>query len=473
MPSKIYISVFGFKLIKIKRESELVSFVYFCGIPFFSIEKRDNNYKINLFIIYRSVKSVNKRISEYKKKIIEKKNIKSKERIKKRFRNGERINICLFASRPNMWNFDYLYKIFNNDKRFNVFIVIMPDPFWGIKTQADYIESTYQQLVDKGYNPIKGYDKTNNTYFDLRNNINPDILFYVDFWKPHFKDEFYVTNFMDKITCLTEYGYSVMQDEKTCAFELNNLVDLYFRHTDIHKCMAERLMKNKGKNVYITGSPKLDERFDITYSPKNIWKAQNHAKKKIIWAPHHSDKMPANMYQYNSFWELYDIMFEIAYMFEDKVQFVFRPHPILKTKIIDRFGEEWQQKYYERWDKLKNGQVYNGDFVDLFMTSDAMIMDSCSFRAEYTAFDKPLLITMTSTSRHKYNDFGNILHNVFYETKNNLKYDVIKFIEDVVISGKDTLSQKRHIFVEKYFSKINGKTASENIYDNIVTFLEN
>lgn len=37
----------------------------------------------------------------------------------------------------------------------------------------------------------------------------------------------------------------------------------------------------------------------------------------------------------------------------------------------------------------------------------------------------------------------------------------------------DTLAEKRHAFVQEYFGKINGKTASENIYDLIISYLEN
>ena len=165
-------------------------------------------------------------------------------------------------------------------------------------------------------------------------------------------------------------------------------------------------------------------------------------------------------------------MLEIAEKYKDKIQFVFRPHPVLKKRAAEKWGLAEQEAYYEKWDSLSNGQYYDGDFVDLFMTSDAMIMDSCSFRAEYTAFDKPLFLTITKTSRLKYNEFGEMLNELFYKPEDDLKQGIIDFIENVVLKGNDTMATLRHEFVQKYFSKINERTASENIYHEIIKFLE-
>ena len=472
MSSKSYISFFGIKLIKIKKESDLVSFIYFCGVPLFAAEKKENVTRINLLLIYKTFKSINKRISNFMKYYREIKIVKCKNKIKNKFKKGNTVKVCLLVTRPGTWCFDYFFRLLKNDPRFDVEIVVNPDAWYGLEMQAYYTEETFNELTKKNYTPIKGYNAENKSYIDLRKDIKADIIFFTDFFKPHYVDSFYITNFLDKITLLTEYGYSVMQDEKTCAFELNNLVDIYFRPTEIHKKMAETFMKNKGRNVCVVGSPKLDVRFDEHYVPEDVWKEQPHRKKRIIWAPHHADDMPANMYRNNAFWEIYDFMLELADKYKNDIQFVFRPHPLLKVFMTKKWGKVRTEEYYERWNLKENTQYFDGNFVDLFMTSDAMIMDSCSFRAEYTSFDKPLFLTLTKTSRVKHNDFGNLLNEIFYETKDNLKDDIINFIDEVVLKGNDSLAEERHAFVEKHFSKINGKTASENIYETLVNYLE-
>ena len=145
---------------------------------------------------------------------------------------------------------------------------------------------------------------------------------------------------------------------------------------------------------------------------------------------------------------------------------------MLKPKVENEWGREKANAYYSRWNELENGQYFDGDFIDLFMESDAMIMDSCSFMAEYTAFDKPLFHTVTKTTRINMNDFGKELYKYCYKTETELKQDIINFIETVVLGGNDYLAKDRHEFVRKYFSKVNGKMASENIYDEIVKYLE-
>ena len=178
------------------------------------------------------------------------------------------------------------------------------------------------------------------------------------------------------------------------------------------------------------------------------------------------------MYCCNAFWEIYNYMLEVAQIYKDKVQIAFRPHPMLKEKIIKAWGEYIADEYFSKWEKLENTQVSSGDFIDLFMTSDAMIMDSCSFLAEYTATNKPLFYTRTKTSRLNLNKFGEELFENVYDTKDNLKEDIIDFIENVVLNDNDYKKEQRTQFVQKYFGKINGKMASENIYDEIIKFLE-
>lgn len=469
MSTKCYIKLWGISLIKIKKKKERND-IYLLYIPFLSIKKEGKNVHLNLLIFSKIADKWAKISAKRSQKMYEKR----KQQIIQKFKKGKKLNICLQVARPGMWCFDYLYDMLSKDQRFNVSVVVMPDHFYIKEMQKFYFQKAYDELCKKGYKLYKGYDYKNDKVLNVRKEIKPDIIFYTDFYKPHFYDEFYITNFFDKISLLNEYGFSVMQDEKTCAWELNNLVDLYFRPTQIHKKMAQQLMQNKGKNVIVTGSPKLDAIFDPNFKPKQVWKKQSGKtrKKRIIWAPHYTDKMPDNMYKNDAFWEIYDFMLQLAEKYQDKIQFVFRPHPVLKKRAAEKWGLAEQETYYKKWDDLENGQYYDGDFVDLFMTSNAMIMDSCSFRAEYTAFDKPLFLTITKTSRLKYNEFGEMLNELFYKPEDDLKQGIIDFIENVVLRGNDIMAKPRHEFVQKYFSKINGRTASENIYHEIIKFLE-
>ncbi len=466
---KYYIKLFGIRLCKIKVINADYFEFYLFFLPLFTIRKNGRRININLLIVQKFYDSVKKNYKKIRAK-------QAKKQIIKRFQNGEKLKICFIVERPGTWCFDYLYKLLNEDGRFEVYIFIMPDPAYGYYATHDYIDAVYQELEAKGYSPIRGIDLETDNFFDLAKDINPDMVYFTDFGRWHYYPQYYITNFLDKITFLTDYGFSVMNDKFVCTFELNQLVDRYYRATDFHKTFAEQLMKNKGANVVVTGSPKLDVLFDKNYTYQDVWKPQNKPKKRIIWAPHHSNAdngyQNTDQWMMNGFMELCDFMLEVAERFKDEVQFVFRPHPILKSYLQKKWGDRMQQQYYDKWDKLENTQYYTGNFCDLFATSDAMIMDCLSFMAEYTAFDKPIFFTKTKNCRTPFNDFGAELYKNFYKPQTNLKEDIIKFIQEVVINGKDDKAAQRHLFVKQYFGKINGHTASENIYNDIIKLLE-
>lgn len=466
---KHYLKLFGIQILKIKAINAYNFDIYLFFLPFLSIRTNGKKTNINFLIVQKIYTSIKKHLKNFLEK---RKNKKNRQKIIQKFRNGELLKICLITSRPGMWSYDYLYKLLKNDNRFEVVIVVMPDPFQGKDVMFRYLHESTLELEKKGIASICGWNYENNIPLNFKEDINPDLILYSDFWYPHFNYNFYILNNLDKITMLNEYGYSVMQDEKTCGFEMNRLVDMYFRPTEIHKKMAEKIMKNNGKNVIVTGSPKLDYFLDTKYKPQSPWKKQNKTKKRIIWAPHHSRYMPNDMYCCNAFWEIYDFMLEIAKKYKDEIQFAFRPHPMLREKILKEWGEDATCSYFKKWESLDNCQISDGNFIDLFMTSDAMIMDCCSFLAEYTATNKPLFYTRTKTSRLILNEFGKKLFENVYDTKENLVSDIDNFIQKVVIEGDDYKKEERTKFVKQYFGKINKKTASENIYDAIINFLE-
>jgi CDP-glycerol glycerophosphotransferase (TagB/SpsB family) len=249
------------------------------------------------------------------------------------------------------------------------------------------------------------------------------------------------------------------------------MVDMYFYPSRKNKQVATEHMINKAKNVVVTGAIKLDIMFDRSYTPKDVWKPQEKPKKRIIWAPHHEDKTPAHMYQLDAFYDLYEIMLELAEKYRDSVQIAFKPHPLLKVKLRDKWGEEATAAYYRKWAELENGQLEDGEFFDLFLTSDAMILDCLSFVAEYSVTGRPALFTEGTHSRVLLNDMGKALHSMMYHAKDNLKEEVSRFIEDVVIAGNDPLREERLEFVKNEMMPPNGRTAAENVYQFMCDYI--
>ena len=41
--------------------------------------------------------------------------------------------------------------------------------------------------------------------------------------------------------------------------------------------------------------------------------------------------------------------------YQDSVQIAFKPHPLLKVKLRDKWGEKATAEYYRKWEELENG----------------------------------------------------------------------------------------------------------------------
>ena len=65
-------------------------------------------------------------------------------------------------------------------------------------------------------------------------------------------------------------------------------------------------------------------------------------------------------------------MVELAKKYQDSIQFAFKPHPVLKFRLINIWGEQKTEEYYKLWETMPNTQLETGDYIDLFLTSDAL-----------------------------------------------------------------------------------------------------
>ena len=135
---------------------------------------------------------------------------------------------------------------------------------------------------------------------------------------------------------------------------------------------------------------------------------------------------------------------------------------------IPEWGKNKTDEYYRKWDSIPNTQLEESSFIDLFMTSDAMIHDCASFTVEYHYSKNPCLFITNDVQeiRKPLNELGCSALDAHY--LGNSEDDIRNFLNQVVIGGKDSKKAEREAFFNKYLLPPNGKTAAQNIYDNIV-----
>ena len=402
------------------------------------------------------------------KKIIEQK--------KQKHIKGEQIKVAFYMLETSKWKYEGLYRLLEKDSRFFPYIVVAPFES-GAVVGLDYVQhmkNVYRYYISRGYCtylPLDERGRVQNR--DEADELNPDILFHMNCWHEygHFTQFGHRAN-TDVLQAYVPYAWMISNRYiEHFNRDFHNYMWKIFYETPIHVEIAKKYAINKGVNAVAAGYPLMDVFFDKNYVPKDVWKKQSCHKKRIIWAPHH------HMLEKNkcaNFLFIYDKMIEIAERYDDKVQFVFKPHPELAKKLdtsIPGWNKERREVYYEKWSTMPNGQIVTDDYIDLFLTSDAIIHDCGSFTAEYLCTYKPMLFLEANDKVIEgWNECGKEISKHIYRSKRGEQIEW--FIDNVVLKGNDYMKEERILFVNSYLRPQNEKGASYSIYEYLKKELE-
>lgn len=380
-----------------------------------------------------------------------------------RLRFKKTINVVFFASSVSMWRYQHLYEFMSKNSRFKPYIVISPLITYSKQQQNDDVEKLITYFNQRKL-PYLLHRNTNGEKLNLREELAPDILFYSQPYNGIYSSNIAFNTFYDKLLCYIPYAFWISRGGWSYDQPLHRLAWKLFYPTALHLKDARKYSNRKGENMEIVGYPTADE-FLRDYH-ENVWKSQSSYKKRLIWAPHFSIFSGGIVKQSNFLW-MADFMLNLTQKYSNILQFVFKPHPRLLSELCKHpdWGENLAKEYYRKWEEMDNTQIETGEFVDLFMTSDAMIHDCGSFAVEYHYSGNPVMYIAENFDEQvaEKNDFGKIAMNLHYVGK--CKQDIIDFIENVVLAGEDPLKPQRQQFLEDYLIPPHGKTVAENTMD--------
>lgn len=379
-------------------------------------------------------------------------------------RKRNHANVVFFAANLPMWRYQGVYNQLKNDERFTVTVIIAP------------FENYTKEERDLELNKLVSYFSEQGVKYILLSSLppnvgicglNPDIIFYTQPYKMYGPNVRYL-DFKEKLIAYIPYSFQNEYLSWVYNQPFHNIAWRLYYPTKSHKQTARSLAAVRDDNVCVSGEPNYD---NYITSNNNPWKCDDN-KKKIIYSPHFQISPNAKFYRPSFLWT-FDVMLEIADMFRDDIHIAFKPHPRLFTALCrhPNWGEERAKSYYERWTKIANAQVETGEYVDLFMHSDALIHDCGSFTGEYLYTHKPCLF-LTREDDTLYNalcPFGKQCIDNHYIGHN--KEEILLFIKDVVIKGQDPKAKQRKDFYDNYLLPPNGKTTAENVYDDMVKSL--
>ena len=327
----------------------------------------------------------------------------------------EKIKVVFLVSENQKWAYQGIYNNFAKDERFEPLVLISL-----LKCVHDGLDKTRMNL-DENYNFFKSrgmnvdFCYKNGEYISLEK-FEPDIVFYEQIWE---LPEIYYPQNVSKfaLTCYVDYGLALFSNPWNYSKNFHCYLWRFFVDNVLNLKTYQKHNKSARRNCISFGYPKLDVYINSNENEINlndIWK--NADRKRIIYAPHHSfEKGGLNLATFQSNGEF---ILKFAKQ-HPETTWVFKPHPRFKSAVISNglmTGDEIDN-YYKEWEKI--GNIYaQGNYFDVFKTSDLLITDCCSFLAEYLPTEKPI-IRLRNPKAKKFNEFGYRIDNVCYTANNN------------------------------------------------------
>lgn len=354
------------------------------------------------------------------------------------------------------WKTESLFKMMLNHPRFTPKILILKGVYF--EDSRDVL----RQYCDKYGYP---YDEIDETSENLQHKFHPDIIIYQ---KPYFGEYAENLEFKHNLKSLFIYITYGMH----CTFEswewntplLNHCWQKYYENKSNYYEYT-RLTKNNKRSGRLTGTPVMDDLMIPKETLNDPWIQTPTLKKRIIYAPHHSFD-PVNTFDTGTFLMIGEQMLELAKSMSDRIQWAFKPHPVLRKKLETYWGKEKVDRYFNEWAKI--GQVEEGAYLGLFKHSDAMIHDCGSFIVEYHATEKPVLYIDKPGSSVKVDTWNTTAKEAMRLHYHATTIDQIREFIENVIAGIDPRKKERQAFIDTYLTPPFNHSACQNIINCIL-----
>jgi hypothetical protein len=395
-------------------------------------------------------------------------NERQHRRLVQQLRKAHRpLKVVFMAIDVAYWRYQHVYELMQNDSRFRPTIVL--SPCIGHEHQEQEMERLRQYFDARGISYVD-YDFNAEPYC-VREEIYPDIVFFPQPYEHLLCKAHDCLNFYDRLTCYMPYGFWISTGKLSYNMHFHNRAWRIYHCTGLHLKEAQRVATNHGRNVRIVGYANADDFLRPHHD--DPWRPSGNVK-RIVWAPHFSIvSSSSTLPPRSNFLWMAELMVTLAKEYEGRIQIAFKPHPALLTQLYQHpdWGQERTDRYYDLWRTMPNTQLETGEFIDLFMTSDAMIHDSGSFVVEYHYTKNPAMFVSKDMRPilESLTDFGKEAHNIHYIGASEA--DIRRFIDEVVLQDHDPMRPQREQFFRDYLLPPGGKSVAQNVVDDIVESL--
>ena len=183
------------------------------------------------------------------------------------------------------------------------------------------------------------------------------------------------------LTCYQNYGYNTVLWGRNfiCSLPFYNACWRVFADSKESMQDLVEYQPRRAKNAWLSGYCKMDKLAEANPIP--------HDRKQVLLCPHHTINF--KHLQLSNFLKYADFFLELPQKYP-QIDFIFRPHQLLRYNLAKYWSEEQAQEYYDKMLSFSNVKYDTGqDYFQTFANSDAMIHDCGSFTAEYLFTGKP------------------------------------------------------------------------------------
>ena len=383
----------------------------------------------------------------------------------KKLRHKEKIKVGFSLWDPSMWCGDELYNLFARDPRF--------EPTLFLYLTSSLVGELRQKDLKRGLAKFKAAGLNVVPVVDGETIIpKQDVLIFLIPY-PDWYPLAFQTNVLTAETLVTYIPYS---------FEISS-IDVFkwpvyeigwkiFCETRFNLRLASNFSLTGGVNFYYSGYPKVDIFSDATKNFSFPWKMTHPDAVKIIWAPHWTvdGLVDTDEWAFSTFHHNFRFMYEFAKN-HPETSWVVKPHPRLLISAVDSGlfpSVAAFEDYLQAWNNLPNAQVFTGAYYqEIFATSDGMILDSCSFVAEYQYTHKPMIYL--TQEKQCFNAFGKEILSASYLVDGHDLEGIAALLQKVFIDGDDfKKAERQKVFDELLnYRLVNGTSASKFIFKSI------
>ena len=380
---------------------------------------------------------------------------KSKQ-VHKKVCKKKRINVAFILLDPAFWKNEALWVALKQNGRFNLCYWVTP--YHSTDNKMRLIENCAAFAIQK-----KRQYFIASSLGEFRKFFRADFIFIM---QPYPKMvPFTRKDIKNELICYVPYGYSNLNDDATYASPVQHYMWRFYVESEYIKTIAKNYLHGGAINVKPTGLPFACLFHSKLTNESMAWPANANSKKKIIWAPHWSIRAWSNgLFDISTFLSVSDIMLEMANKFKDSIFLICKPHPILKHVLNhdSEWGIQKTDEYFKKWETGENTAIVDGEYVDLFKQSDAMIHDCGSFILEYLLVDKPCMYLSFPNNKSNFNESTTRALECYH--RGTSKNSIEQFIEDV-LAGKDALQRQRKDFIYSYLRPDNQSPVDKIIND--------